>query len=167
MNKLHLLRTHLIGAVPTLARDPDRLLTFVEEGSVEFRRGRDLTHEYRYAAQLVLTDFADELDTVMIPLLQWLAEYQPDVDPGEAVSFEAEILNNRSVDLALRVRLTERVIAKVDCEAGTIRVDRALPRFALDACPVSQHWQLLMRDTNTEAGYSLAAEWGEASNDGG
>lgn len=167
MNKLHLLRTHLVDAVPTLTRDPDRLLTFVEEGSVEFHRGRDLSHEYRYAAQLVLTDFADELDTVMLPLLQWLTEYQPDVNPGEAVNFEAEILNNRSVDLALRVQLTERVIAKVDCEAGTIRVDRALPRFQIDACPVSQYWQLLMRDTRTGDGYTLAAEWGEASNDGG
>lgn len=167
MNKLHLLRTHLVGAVPALARDPDRLLTFVEEGSVEFRRGRDLTHEYQYAAQLVLTDFADELDTVMLPLLQWLAEYQPDVDPTEAVSFEAEILSNRSVDLALRVRLTERVIAKVDCEAGTIRVDRALPRFELDACPIAQHWQLLIRHTRATDDYTLAAEWGEAPGDGG
>lgn len=167
MNKLHLLRTHLVGAVPSLARDPDRLLTFVEEGSIEFHRGRDLTHEYQYAAQLVLTDFADDLDTVMLPLLQWLAEYQPDVAPNEAVNFEAEILNNRSVDLALRVQLTERVIAKVDCEAGTIRVDRALPSFELDACPITQHWQLLARDTNTDDDYTLVAEWGEASTDGG
>lgn len=167
MKKLHLLRQRLIGAVPSLARDPDRLLTFVEEGSIEFRRGRNLSHEYQYAAQLVLTDFGDDLDTVMVPLLQWLAEYQPDADPGEAVSFEAEILSNRSVDLALRVRLTERVIAKVDCEAGTIRVDRALPRFELDACPVTQHWQLLIRDTNTDDDYTLASEWGEASTDGG
>ncbi|WP_442489389.1 phage tail protein [Halomonas litopenaei] len=166
MNKLHLLRTHLVGAVPSLTRDPDRLLTFVEEGSVEFRRGRDLSHEYRYAAQLVLTDFADELDTVMLPLLQWLAEYQPDVDPNEAVSFEAEILNNRSVDLALRVSLTERVIAKVDCEVGTIRVDRALPRFEPDTCPAT-HWKLLIRHTRATDDYDLIAEWGEAANDGG
>lgn len=166
MKKLHLLRQWLIGAVPSLARDPDRLLTFVEEGSIEFRRGRNLSHEYQYAAQLVLTDFGDDLDTVMVPLLQWLAEYQPDAEPGEAVSFEAEILSNRSVDLALRVRLTERVIAKVDCEAGTIRVDHAQPRFEIDACPVT-HWQLLVRAPHTADDYDLVAEWGEASTDGG
>ena len=165
MKKLHLLRTHLIEAVPGLARDPDRLLTFVEDGSIEFRRGANLSHEYRFAAQLVLTDFADDLDTVMLPLLQWLAEYQPDADPSEAVTFEAEILSNQSVDVALRVQLTERVIAKVDCVSGSIRVDHALPRFERDTCPAT-HWQLLIRDTQADTDYQLAAEWGEEPTSG-
>jgi hypothetical protein len=160
MKKLHLLRTHLINAVPGLARDPDRLLTFVEDGSLEFRRGPNLSHEYQFAAQLVLTDFGDDLDTVMVPLLQWLAEYQPDADPGEAVSFEAEILSNQAVDVALRVRLTERVIAKVDCDSGHIHVDHVLSRFERDACPIAR-WQLLLRDAEADDDYTLAAEWGE------
>jgi len=162
MKKLHLLRTHLINAVPGLVRDPDRLLTFVEDGSIEFRRGANLSHEYQFAAQLVLTDFTDDLDTVMVPLLQWLAEYQPDADPTEAVSFEAEILSNQSVDVALRVRLTERVIAKVDCESGAIRVDHALPRFERDTCPAT-HWQLLLRDDVADSDYALVAEWDGAN----
>jgi len=166
MKKLHRLRTHLIDAVPGLARDPDRLLTFVEDGSIAFRRGSNLTHEYQFTAQLVLTDFGDDLDTVMVPLLQWLAEYQPDADPNEAVSFEAEILSNKSVDVALRVRLTERVIAKVDCDNGHIRVDHALPRFERDGCPIP-HWQLLLRDAEAETDYTLAAEWGVGDTDGG
>ena len=85
MQKLHLLRAHLINAVPTLAKDPERLLTFVEEGSIAFRRGPNLTHEYQFTAQLVLTDFTANLDTIIVPLLQWLAEYQPDADPAEAI----------------------------------------------------------------------------------
>ncbi|SOC56472.1 P2 phage tail completion protein R (GpR) [Chromohalobacter canadensis] len=166
MKKLHLLRTHLINAVPGLARDPDRLLTFVEDGSLEFRRGPNLSHEYQFAAQLVLTDFGDDLDTVVVPLLQWLAEYQPDADPGEAVTFEAEILSNQAVDVALRVRLTERVIAKVDCDNGHIRVDHALPRFERDGCAIP-HWQLLIRDAEAATDYTLVAEWGEEPTDGG
>ena len=165
MKKLHLLRAHLINAVPGLARDPDRLLTFVEEGSIEFRRGTDLTHEYRFTAQLVLTDFTGDLDTLMLPLLQWLAEYQPDADPGEAVSFEAEILNNKSVDLALRLRLTERVIAKVDCDTGRIHAEHSIPRYPGYPCPAS-HWQLLIRDTTIEPDYTLVAEWGTETNNG-
>lgn len=157
MKKLHLLRAHLINAVPGLARDPDRLLTFVEEGSIEFRRGKDLTHEYRFTAQLVLTDFTGDLDTLMLPLLQWLAEYQPDADPGEAVSFEAEILNNKSVDLALRLRLTERVIAGVDCDTGRIQAEHSLPRFPSHPC-MATHWQLATREMPDQE-WHVAAEW--------
>ncbi|KAA0011198.1 phage tail protein [Billgrantia pellis] len=157
MKKLHLLRAHLINAVPTLDRDPDRLLTFVEEGSIEFRRGRDLTHEYRFVAQLVLTDFTGDLDIVMLPLLQWLAEYQPDLDPSEALTFEAEILANRAVDLAMRVPLTERVIARVDCDSGTIQAEHSLPHFPSHAC-MATHWQLATRE-NTDQEWSVAAEW--------
>ncbi|MBE0404595.1 phage tail protein [Halomonas citrativorans] len=161
MKKLHLLRTHLINAVPALARDPERLLTFVEEGSIEFRRGPNLTHEYQFTAQLVLTDFSADLDTLIVPLLQWLAEYQPDADPAQAISFEAEILSHKSVDVALRVKLTERVLAKVDCDAGRIKVDHVLARFEATGCPAPR-WQLLIRDSAADADYTLAAEWDNA-----
>ncbi|MDN7131779.1 phage tail protein [Halomonas sp. MC140] len=165
MKKLHLLRAHLINAVPALANDPERLLTFVEEGSIEFRRGPNLTHEYQFTAQLVLTDFSADLDTLMVPLLHWLAEYQPDADPNEAVSFEAEILSHKSVDVALRVKLTERVLAKVECATGRIKVDHALPRFPTSGCPAT-HWQLLIRDSEVDADYTLVAEWGDAEHAG-
>lgn len=161
MKKLHLLRTHLINAVPILARDPERLLTFVEEGSIEFRRGPNLTHEYQFTAQLVLTDFSADLDTLIVPLLQWLAEYQPDADPAQAISFEAEILSHKSVDVALRVKLTERVLAKVDCGNGEIKVDHALPRFEAIGCPPPR-WQLLIRDSEADADYTQVAEWENA-----
>ncbi|MDT0501912.1 MULTISPECIES: phage tail protein [unclassified Halomonas] len=161
MKKLHLLRKHLIAAVPALARDPDRLLTFVEEGSIEFHRGPNLSHEYAFAAQLVLTDFAEDLDTVMLPLLQWLAKYQPDVDPGEALTFEAEILSNDAVDLALRLRLSERVIARVDCDSGRIEAEHVTLRFERDTCPAAQ-WQLYTREPG-EDDWALASAW-EADN---
>ena len=158
MQKLHLLRAHLINAVPALAKDPERLLTFVEEGSIAFRRGPNLTHEYQFTAQLVLTDFSANLDTIIVPLLQWLAEYQPDADPAEAIRFEAEILSHQSVDVALRVKLSERVLAKVECATGHIKVDRALPRFESNGCP-DTHWQLLIRDSAAQNDYTLVAEW--------
>lgn len=158
MKKLHLLRAHLLHAVPALANDPERLLTFVEEGSIEFRRGPNLTHEYQFTAQLVLTDFSANLDTIIVPLLQWLAEYQPDADPFDAIRFEAEILSHQSVDVALRVKLSERVLAKVECTTGHIKIDRALPRFESAGCP-DTHWQLLIRDSEAQNDYTLIAEW--------
>ncbi|OHV11204.1 phage tail protein [Kushneria phosphatilytica] len=157
MKKLTALRQYLIDAVPHLQRDPDSLLTFVEDGTIEFARGPNLSHGYTFTAQLVLTDFADEVDTIMIPLLDWLSVYQPDLDPQQAVSFEAEILNNSAVDLALRVQLTERVVAKRDCDTGQIRVDHRMPRFEREECP-APHWQMMIRAPGDED-YTPVAEW--------
>ncbi|WP_110687025.1 phage tail protein [Salinicola aestuarinus] len=158
MKKLNALRQQLIDAVPDLRRDPDRLLAFVEDGSIEFARGPNLSHGYAYTAQLVLTDYADEIDAVVIPLLDWLSIYQPDLDPKQAVAFEAEILNNSAVDLAIRVQLTERVVAKRDCATGQIHAEHRMPRFEPDDCP-AEHWQLLLRDSTTEGDHELIAEW--------
>lgn len=134
MKKLFALRQFLIDAVPGLERDPDRLRTFVEDGSIEFHRGPNLSHQYTYTAQLIAIDWAADTDTLICPLLDWLSIYQPDLDPAQAVSFEAEILNNDAVDLALRVQLTERVVAKRDCETGLIYAEHRMPKFEQERC---------------------------------
>jgi hypothetical protein len=157
MNKLNQLRHHLMNAVPTLKRDPERLLTFVEDGRIEFHRGPTLSHEYQYTAQLILTDYAGETDAVIIPLLDWLSAYQPDADPAEAVSFEAEILTHRTVDLALRVRLSERVVATRDCATGEIHAEHRAPYFAPPECP-EVNWQLLIRE-RLGGGFIPAGQW--------
>lgn len=158
MKKLLALRQHLIDAVPGLARDPERLLTFVEDGSIEFARGENLSHGYTFTAQLILTDYAGDIDAVVIPLLDWLAVYQPDLTPAEALKFEAEILNNDAVDLALRVQLTERVVARRACDTGTITAEHRMPRFDVERCG-PRDWQLLIRDAHASDDYRLIAEW--------
>ncbi|MBZ9576723.1 phage tail protein [Modicisalibacter sp. MOD 31.J] len=161
MKKLTALRNHLLASIPGLANDPDRLLMFIQDGRVAFHRGEHLSHEYRVPAQIVLTDYSGTLDTVMVPLLQWLAHYQPDLTPDEAVTLEAEILANDRWDLALTVMLTERVVALVDCEQGRIDVKHLMPEYPIDACPAS-HWQVFIRDPATHRDWSLIAEWGAA-----
>ncbi|WP_353981697.1 phage tail protein [Salinicola endophyticus] len=158
MRKLNALRQHLIDAVPALQHDPGRLLTFVEDGSIEFARGGNLSHGYSYTAQLVLTDYADAIDAIMIPLLDWLAAYQPDLPHEQAVSFEAEILSNSAVDVALRVQLSERVVARRDCATGQILAEHRMPRLDTEECP-AERWQLLLRDADAGGDYTLIAEW--------
>ncbi|SDJ41435.1 phage tail protein [Billgrantia gudaonensis] len=164
MNKLHALRKHLIDAVPELKRGPEKLLTFVQDGTIAFARGQHLSHEYRVDAQLVVTDYSGSLDTLMIPLLQWLSRYQPDLEPDEAIRLEAEILSNQSWDLALTVRLTERVVALVDCDAGTINAEHRMPAYPIEACPALS-WQLHVKAPGDDD-YRLASEW-ESPTDGG
>ncbi|MGM0912775.1 MAG: phage tail protein [Pseudomonadota bacterium] len=158
MKKLHSLRAYLLERIPDLKRNPDRLLTFIEDGSIEFHRGAHLSHQYRVPVRIVLTDHAGELDTVIIPLLQWLSRYQPDLVPEEAATFQAELLDNQRWDLAIDVTLTERVVALVDCDAGTIHVDHRQPEFEIDPCAAG-NWQLYIRDVDDSEEYGLVAEW--------
>lgn len=161
MRKLDHLRQHLLARVPGLARDPDRLLTFVQDGRIQFHRGQHLSHEYTVPAQIILLDYSGELDAVILPLLQWLSRYEPASAGDEAVQFEAEILSNHNWDLALSVRLTERVVATVDCDSGQIHVDHRLPAYEIEPCP-ARDWQLYMRRTEVEEDYTLIAEWSES-----
>ena len=157
MIKLQALRKHLLEAVPDLKRGPEKLLTFVQDGGIAFSRGQHLSHEYRVDAQIVITDYSGSLDTLMIPLLQWLSRYQPDLDPDEAIRLEAEILSNDAWDLALTVRLTERVIALVNCETGTINAEHRMPAYPIEVCPALS-WELHIKGPGEDA-YQLASSW--------
>ncbi|AQU84929.1 MULTISPECIES: phage tail protein [unclassified Halomonas] len=157
MIKLQSLRQHLLNAVPELKRNPEQLHTFINDGKIKFARGQTLSHQYAVDAQIVITDYSGSLDTVIIPLLQWLNHYQPDLIEEEAVQLEAEILNNTSWDLAITVRLTERVVAKVDCQTGRINAEHRMPAFPIDACPAT-HWQLNIKHPGAND-YTLEAQW--------
>lgn len=157
MIKLQSLRQHLLASVEELRLNPEQLHTFVNDGKVKFARGTNLSHQYTVDAQIIITDYSGTPDTVMVPLLQWLNTYQPDLIEDEAVQIEAEILSNTHWDLALTVRLTERVVAKVDCSTGRINAERRMPEYPADACPAT-HWQLYIRKPYTPD-YDLAAEW--------
>lgn len=158
MIKLEAMRQHLLNAVPDLTRNPDKLLTFANDGKIKFHRGEHLSHEYGIDAQIIITDYHGTLDVIIVPLLQWLNHYQPDLDPQEAVQIEAEILDNQRYDLALTVRLTERVVALVDCEAGRINAEHRMPEYPIDECP-AENWQLYVKGPHDEQ-YDLKAEWG-------
>lgn len=157
MKKLQSLRAHLLAAVPELKQNPERLLTFVQDGSLRFHRGQHLSHEYHIDAQLVVTDYSGSLDTLMIPLLQWLSHYEPNLDPEQALRLEAEVLSHHAWDIALTVRLTERVVALVDCETGSIKAEHRMPEYPIEACP-AKHWRLYVQGPHDDE-YLLKSEW--------
>mgnify|MGYP001202322427 CR=1 FL=1 len=157
MRKLHSLREHLVKSVPGIRGNPERLLTFIEDGAIAFQRGESLSHQYRIPVKIVLTDQSADIDTVMIPLLQWLSHYQPDLDPDEAVRFQAELLTDQSWDLAIEVTLTERVVARVNCATGMIESEHRIPEYPIETCPAT-HWQLHTKAPGSDE-YEIAAEW--------
>ncbi|WP_096911117.1 MULTISPECIES: phage tail protein [Acinetobacter] len=139
MKKLESLRTHMLNAVKELQRDPERMLIFTEKGNVRCTLANGLSFEYVYDLNLILTEYAGDLDAVMIPLLDWVRINQHELlsnleKSKDAFKFETVVLDNGTVDLALTLPLTERVIVKRN-DDGTLSVsfpdepqyDKALP----------------------------------------
>lgn len=163
MNKPDSLRNHLLAAVPELRVDPDRLLVFIDNGTVRSTAAVGLSFEYAYTLNVILTDFAGHPDALMIPLLAWLLVNQHELlanqEKGkEAIKFEADILDDSKVDLSIALPLTERVIVKKQ-DDGTLQV-RHPDEPQLEPYLPAGEWQLY-------AGDSLLAAWQSTTQDGG
>lgn len=114
MKKAQQLREHLALHVPALKSDPEALHVFIEKGALACRLG-SLSFEYRYDLNLIITDYAEHADTVMVPLLAWIAVNEPNLmqNPGtleEVLRFEAEIIDHDKADLSITLPIRERVV---------------------------------------------------------
>jgi len=109
------LRDHLTRWLPDLASNPDKLHVLIDKGRIATRVGAGLGFEYHYQLQLIVTDFAESPDTLIVPLLVWVQANQPNLLLDEKlrerlVSFEAEVIDHDKVDIALTLELSERVL---------------------------------------------------------
>ncbi|MDU4942945.1 MAG: phage tail protein [Mixta calida] len=116
------LREALTSSVPQLARNPDSLNMFIDSGRIVSTLASSLSFEYQYQLNLVITDYADDIDLVMVPVLAWLRENQPDIMATEekrrtGFTFKADVLSDTLCDLSIDLQLTERVIVKQDGDA--------------------------------------------------
>jgi hypothetical protein len=147
------LRRHLLATIDTLRDDPDRLQIYVDKGRVACTGTGSLSFEYRYTLTVLLTDFAGSPDSLIVPMLAWLAHHQPDLlerDTREPVAIEVELLAQDLVDVQLQVELTEGVGVKPRAGGG-YTVDHwpepvRDPPFAGVPDRVTL-WQLFLRDT--------------------
>ena len=150
MKKPDGLRRLLLKAVPGLAADPSRLSMFIDKGSIGARAG-SLSFEYSYTLNIVLQDYSGEIDALMVPILAWIAEQQPDLlerDPRRPFTFESELLDSDAADVSIDLELTEAVRVVRLAEGGYQAAhldepsrDDAFP----DVCGVNL-WQLLLRE---------------------
>lgn len=148
------LREHLTAALPELRRDPEKLLVFIDRGSVVATAAAGLSFEYRYTLNLILTDYAGHPDAVMVPLLIWLARHQPELlaNPTlrEQIAFEADMLSNQKVDLDIKIPLTERVGVHPLSGGGHSIEHYPEPQF--EGNLEAQHWEIYVKG-------ELVAEW--------
>lgn len=154
MYKPESLRALMTAVNPELARDPDRLVVFIDEGSMVSTFAEGLSFEYRYTLNLVFTDFAGHPDAIMVPLLTWIKVHQSELlaNPTnrERIAFEADLLSNDAVDLSIKIPLTERV--GVHPRPGGGHNVEHYPEPQLEVALQAQHWQIWLKD-------ELIAEW--------
>jgi hypothetical protein len=117
------LRAVLEATLPELKRNPDRLLVFANEGSIRCTSAASLSFEYAYTLQVIVTDYGRDADTLMVPILAWVAANQPELlaNPErqpDGIRFEADLLNHTTMDLAVSLMLTERVIVQTHADGS-------------------------------------------------
>lgn len=155
MKKPDTLRAALTAALPELAVDPDKLLVFIEAGSLRSTVAPGLSFEASYTLNLILTDFAGDPVVVWLAILMWArinqSELLDNIDQRAAgIAFDADIISNTSCDLSIKLALSERVIVKQQPDG---RLDLSYPdEPQTEALLEATHWSLYLRD-------QLLAEW--------
>jgi hypothetical protein len=155
MYKPKSLRAHLTAVSAELRQNPDKLLIFAEGGNTVATGTASLSFEYRYKLNIIITDYAGSEDAIMIPLLAWVQLHQRDLLDNQelrktGIGFEVDFNNHESVDIAITLALTERVIVK---QAGAGRLE-VVHLAEPQPTPVysDAFWQAY-------AGETLLAEW--------
>ncbi|MDR3429023.1 phage tail protein [Silvimonas sp.] len=126
------LRTTIFEALPTLGRDPDKFLCFIDSGQLLATGVPASSWEYRYQLNLILTDFAGKPDALFLPIVRWLHIHQPELLANDqlrehAIAFEVDILDDERVDIAVRIPLRESVIASADGGGQLVHPPEPMP----------------------------------------
>jgi hypothetical protein len=152
MHKPEALKRVLLERVPTLKDNPERLSIFVDKGKLVARATTTLSFEYHYTLNVVIQDYAGSHDALMLPILVWIAEAQPDLlerAPNEPLTFESELLDSDASDVSLDLQLSERVLVerKQDGTGYNVRhlEDGRAPDAFAGVCGATL-WQLELGD---------------------
>ncbi len=117
MKKPQALREYLLKSLPNLSSDEDRLLIFANQGTCRSTLSGNFSFEMTYTLDIIITDYAGDVDEVSLVLFTWLAENQSEllanIEKGkQAINFEAELIDNKKYDINFQIQLTERVVVK-------------------------------------------------------
>lgn len=149
------LRKALSDAVPVLRTNPDMLRLFIDNGKIASTLATSLSFEKQYTLNVVVTDFTGDFDLLLVPVLAWLREQQPDImttDEGRKKGFTwyADINNDSSVDISMSLLLTERTLVRA--------VDNALH---VENIPEPEPPEPVTRPVQLYINGDLVSEWDE------
>ena len=116
MYKPKSLRKALTDAVPDLARNPEMMRIFIDNGKLASTLATSLSFENQYTLNVVVTDFTGDIELLLVPIQAWLRIHQADImttDEGRKKGFTyfADINSNDSADISISLMLTERTLS--------------------------------------------------------
>lgn len=117
MYKPKSLRKALTDAVPDLARNPEMMRIFIDNGKLASTLAVSLSFENQYTLNVVVTDFTGDIELLLVPIQAWLRIHQADImttDEGRKKGFTyfADINDNDSADISISLMLTERTLVR-------------------------------------------------------
>lgn len=134
MKKAELLRAALIAGNTWCKANPEQITVWVEKGHIQIEATGEASFMYHYTIQVLAMDFPSQIDDLMLPLLAWVWQQQPDLllnpDNNRKVEFDAEIVNDDVADILFKVPVWERVMVTDD--NGTpkaVHLAEQRPRF--------------------------------------
>lgn len=114
MKKAELLRAALIAGNTWCKANPEQITVWVEKGHIQIEATGEASFMYHYSIQVLAMDFPGPIDDLMLPLLAWAWQQQPDLllnpDNNRKVEFDADIVNDDVADILFKVPVWERVM---------------------------------------------------------
>lgn len=120
MDKPKSLRTAIENGLPEFKRDPARLKVWIEDGRSQSNMTPTLAFAFRYRLNVLLEESTSDIALVALAIFRWLRVNQPNLMvPGAAgFSFDADFLDNKTVDILIQLELTESVTVAPREEGG-------------------------------------------------
>jgi len=145
MKKPFTLKKHLIVRTPWLKVDPDHLVMIATTGQIAATGvGGSFSYEQQYTLEVTFLDFDHDPEEVIVPIFEWLQTNQPDLldNPDwqqNGITFDLVVIDEAKVDLTIRLKLTERIIAELidETESSTRK------RFKIDTADEPQRPDLM------------------------
>ena len=165
MKKPHALREYLLNALPDLQLNQDRLLIFANDGKLMSTLANGYSFEISYTLDLILTDYAGDVDLFGVILFTWIMDHQSELMANlnkakESITFEAELIDNSKYDLNFKIPLTERVIVKKN-NAGKFEISYPSEPQYTEFEPQTD-FELIDRDGTTLAAWKTVNSQGRS-----
>ncbi|HEE4789712.1 TPA: phage tail protein [Klebsiella pneumoniae] len=117
MKKAELMRDALTRNNTWCKANPELFIVWVEKGHIQIEATGEASFMYHYTIQVLAVDFPGQIDDLMLPLLAWVWQQQPDLllnpDNNRKVEFDADIVNDDVADILFKVPAWERVIVEI------------------------------------------------------
>ncbi|HFO0258248.1 TPA: phage tail protein [Raoultella ornithinolytica] len=118
MKKAELMRDALTRNNTWCKANPELFIVWVEKGHIQIEATGEASFMYHYTIQVLVVDFPGKIDDLMLPLLAWAWQQQPDLllnpDNNRKVEFDADIINDDVADILFKVPAWERVMVTKD-----------------------------------------------------